>query len=193
MATARMMGQTSAQATAPIVVYAQRQRTQADIDSEIRVLTISDARRLSAEAPFTIEQFDTMTEAFQRISLPGFSFGLPFVSAMAITELVLALALIWFWLYYQEARRCAGFPSAGTLFAVLSRSPASQAVFVLLLALPVAASVYLGVAVITARTEIRVADRVFVGTLTALAVIVTIAITRIYWLANRTKLKRFFV
>ncbi|MPY86717.1 MAG: hypothetical protein GEU99_02205 [Luteitalea sp.] len=123
------------------------------------MLTIEDTRKLAA-APITVEQFDEMIDPFQKIGLPGsIFFGADYITAIHLTQLVIALSLIWFWLHQREAMLSGAFPSEGTLFAVFSRGAASRCLFHLLVIVPVIAAALLAVSIWKAKTTVGAGDK----------------------------------
>lgn len=114
-----------------------------------KLLTINNIRRLANMDQPDISDFERERGAVSAFSLP--SVQLPVTSKIASTlvEAGILVALLYFWLYQQEAQQSRSFPAAGTLFGVLSRSVASRSLFVILVIVPPLAATFLALKSVT--------------------------------------------
>jgi hypothetical protein len=160
-----------------VTVYVARERSQEDLEAELGSLTIQDVRTLAGEPPITVEQYEAMIERYERIGLPGFSFGLAYMTAIHVTHAVITLALVWFWLHEREARaRSPKFPSPGTIFGVFAQSRTTHALFYVLLSAPASASILMAVAILGAQTNVQWWEAAVVCSLAALTVTASVGI-----------------
>jgi hypothetical protein len=89
-----------------------------------------------------VAQFDAIRQEFNRIHIPGVQYQLTLYSAVTITQLMIALGVAWFWLFWREAALSPTFPRAGTIFVVFARTRTSRVMFhAFLTAVPATAAV----------------------------------------------------
>jgi cytochrome bd-type quinol oxidase subunit 1 len=67
-------------------------------------LTLADARRLAEVDPVDISEFEKVSEAVNKISLPVIQSALRIDGAILVVELLILVSLLWFWINLSQLR-----------------------------------------------------------------------------------------
>jgi hypothetical protein len=79
------------------------------------------------------------------IQTPGISYQVQLEAGSVLLEIAVLLTVIYFWIFYEEARVSSTFPAPGSLFAAFGRRPASRLLFYILIAVPGICSLILAI------------------------------------------------
>src|SRR5262249_17569318 len=103
-------------------------------------LTLSDVRQLSALEPVTLDDFDKAAADLRSIAIPTAQAKLAINGAATMTQILIALSILWLWINAREIERMGPNLPAGDAFLMFSRTPFSRYLLMALLATPGVAS-----------------------------------------------------
>ena len=106
----------------------------------IKKLTLPHLVELANFAPPTASEAEALIKEQTSVTLPSLGVPIGLIPATTIVEFGTLLSLLYFWLYYREARRSPRFPADATLFGVFARTCVTRSAFFFLSALPPAAA-----------------------------------------------------
>jgi len=99
-------------------------------------LTFPQLHELTNFAPPALSEAEVLLKEQTSVTLPSLGIPIGLIEGAYIVEVGILLSLIYFWVYYREARRSPQFPAEATLFGVFARTRLTRFVFFCLLTLP---------------------------------------------------------
>jgi hypothetical protein len=111
----------------------------------LNFLTLKSIKDLSEYEFPKSSEIESLLKELDRLSIPSIAIPVRTIAATNFVELFLLIAIVYFWLFFREARSSPYFPFPGTLFGVFSKTFISRVVFFILVSLPVIASTLLAI------------------------------------------------
>ena len=107
--------------------------------------TVVDIEELSNFALPDAVAYEELQLGQPTIQTPGIPFQVQLEAGSVLLEIAVLLTVIYFWIFYEEARGSSTFPASGSLFAAFGRTPASRLIFNILIAVPGVCSLMLAI------------------------------------------------
>jgi hypothetical protein len=112
---------------------------------DLSELTLKDIEELSNLALPDATAFEELRISQPTIQSPGISFQVQLEVGSVLLEIAMLLTVIYFWIFYEEARVSSTFGAPGSLFAAFNRKPAARLIFNILIAVPGICSLILAI------------------------------------------------
>lgn len=112
-------------------------------DELLSYLMIEDIITLASYELPDLVQIELLQKELSLVTLSSIGIPIRLIAATNFIEFALLLSVIYFWLFFREARFSESFPAPGTLFGAFGRTHLSKLLFKVLIALPPIASALL--------------------------------------------------
>jgi hypothetical protein len=129
-----------------VVSFKRGSSVTTSISSEdLSAFTLANIEELSNFAVPDPVAYEDLRLGQTTIQTPGVPLQIQLEAGSVVLVFGILLAVIYFWIFYGEARLSSHFPAQGSLFAAFLRTPASHIIFNLLIAVPGVCSLVLAI------------------------------------------------